>query len=392
MSKLKRMIGFKKLSLLICALLFDISIFAQSGVTIIDSIYSNGTYRSYRLYIPSNYSGIDSVPLILNLHGYSSNAEEQQIYTNFMPIADTAGFLMVYPQGLQDPYNSEPFWNAGIVSTSIVNDTLFLNQLIDSLSSTYNIDISRIYMTGMSNGGFMSHYMACFCNRKITAIASVTGSWFTWWPSCTPGKVIPVMQIHGTDDSTVPYNGNSDMVSIETIINNWVNINDCNSTPTYSMIPDIDTTDGSTAEHYQYFSNSFPKALVEFFKINNGGHTWPGASIIIGPTNQDINASAEIWRFFRQFSNSDFSTQLLSHNAIENTFTIYPNPAQKTIHVISTNDNIKTLEITDITGKVVYLKSLSGYQKHFIVDITNLAKGFYFVKLNNYQIKTIIKE
>ncbi len=370
-----------------------ISLFSQSGTTIIDSIYSNNLYRSYRLYIPANYSGVTSVPLILNLHGYTSNALQQQLYSNFMPIADTAGFLMVYPQGVPDIYYGNPFWNAGIMNVSYVDDTLFLNQLIDTLMSQYNIDPGRVFMTGLSNGGFMSHYMACFCNRKIKGIASVAGTWFHFWPTCNPGKVIPMLHIHGTADSSVPYYGNSTMLGADSTVQRWVIKNSCNPTPSYSMVPNINITDGSTAEHYQYFINSNPKSIVEFFKINNGAHTWPGAPYIIGTTNQDINASAEIWRFFRQFSSADFTTHVNLFNYNNAAFSVYPNPAKNLIF-ISSDETIKSISIIDLTGKIIFEKNIEGNKNLISINILHLDKGMYFLFINQKKFQTypLLKE
>ncbi|MCX7728755.1 MAG: T9SS type A sorting domain-containing protein [Bacteroidia bacterium] len=368
--------------------LFPIFLFSQSGVTVTDSIFSGGKYRTYKLYIPANYTGTLSVPLILNLHGYTSNASQQQTYSNFMPIADTAGFLMVYPQGVQDSYGN-PFWNAGTVATSIVNDTLFLNQLIDFLKLTYNINLSKVYVTGLSNGGFMSHYMACFCNRKITAIASVAGTFFNFWTNCSPGKIVPVMHIHGTADPTVPYNGNANMLGADSTVKRWVTKNACTPTPNYSMVPNTNISDGSTAEHYQYFISGNSKSIVEFYKINNGAHTWPGSPYIIGTTNQDINASAEIWRFFRQFSSNDFSTKV---NAIGQSeyVKIFPNPFNEFLN-IQYFENIRSVDITDLCGKQVISLKINESVESVQINMNLLEKGIYFVCINYSRKFKIIK-
>ncbi len=371
--------------------LFSLSVFSQSGMTITDSILSNGVYRSYVLYVPANYTGVGSVPLILNLHGYTSNAVQQQLYSNFMPIADTAGFLMVYPQGTKDTYGN-PFWNAGIVSASMVNDTLFLNQLIDSLKMSYNIDLSRVYMTGLSNGGFMSHYMACFCNRKITAIASVAGTFFTFWPNCNPGRVVPMMHIHGTADPTVPYYGNSTMTGADTTVKRWILKNTCNPSPSYSAVPNTNISDGSTAEHFKYFKTGNPKSIVEFFKINNGAHTWPGSPYIIGTTNQDINASAEIWRFFRQFSLTEFTTGIFdTKNDFNGSIAVYPNPLWDVLFVASDNI-IKTIEITDACGKIVLHEKFENGKKRLSLNMQELDRGMYILRVNGTFVHKIIKQ
>ena len=370
-------------------ILFVFALKSQTGNTIVDSIYSGGKYRSYRLYIPANYTGNNAVPLILNLHGYTSNALQQQLYSNFMPIADTAGFLMVYPQGVSD-MSGNPFWNAGTVSTSFVNDTLFLNQLIDSLKLLYNIDSGRVFMTGLSNGAFMSHYMACFCNRKIKAIASVAGTWFNFWPTCSPGKVVPVMHIHGTADPTVPYYGNSSMLSADSTVKRWVNKNYCIPVASYSAVPDINTSDGSTADHYRYFISGNPKSIVEFYKINGGAHTWPGSPYIIGTTNQDINASAEIWRFFRQFNANDFSTKVELMTVQTNTLLMYPQPVSDKLY-LECNDLIQDIKIQSISGQCIKEYHFDHPTKSIIVDLNFLNSGIYFVILNNQRAQKLIK-
>src|ERR1700752_2507296 len=262
-----------------------LSAFAQAQITVVDSIISGGIYRTYRLYVPAAYTGISARPLVFNLHGYTSNSLAQQQYTIFEPIADTANFLMVLPQGTKDGSN-QTFWNAGM-STSIVNDIAFLNALIDSLDLTYNIDLNAIYSCGMSNGGFMSHTLACESSNRFTAIASVTGSIFTtqYGSNCHPTRPVPVMQISGTADGTVSYNGSTGVMPVDSVVKYWVTKNVCNPVASFSNVPNINTGDGCTAEHYKY-SGGLSGSSVELYKIIGGGHTWPGSPSIIGVTNQ----------------------------------------------------------------------------------------------------------
>src|SRR4028119_1806215 len=85
---------------------------ASAQTTIIDSIQSGGIWRNYRLYLPANYNANTTPrPLILNLHGLGSNALEQENYGDFRPIADTAGFLTVAPNGTRSVFAQ--YWNAG---------------------------------------------------------------------------------------------------------------------------------------------------------------------------------------------------------------------------------------------------------------------------------------
>ncbi len=351
--------------------------FAQS--TVVDSIISGGIYRSYQLYIPAIYNGTSARPLIINMHGYTSNAIQQQYYSNFMPIADTANFLMVYPNGT---YNAgQRFWNAGMSST-LVDDKGFISQLIDSLKLQYNIDLNQVYSTGMSNGGFMSHTLACELSNRIAAIASVTGSIFTtqYGVNCHPTRPIPVMQIHGTADGTVPYAGNASqgMMPIDSVVKYWVVKNGCNTTPVFTNVPNTNTGDGCTAEHYVY-NNGTSGSSVELFKVIGGAHTWPGSPYVIGVTNQDFNASVEIWRFFRKYR----LNTLTSLNDIDKqniNFKLYPNPASHQLNFSFNNSNKSvSLTITDVLGKtVIHENNTTGN-----VAVAHLTPGVYFLSVES---------
>jgi polyhydroxybutyrate depolymerase len=358
---------------------------AQTGATVIDSINSGSLWRTYRLYKPSSYTGTQPYPLVLNLHGYTSNSFAQQIYGNFMPIADTAKFLVVHPQGTKDASN-QPYWNAGL-SSGGANDLLFLSSLIDTLKAHYNIDPNSVYSTGMSNGGFMSNYLACNLSNKIAAIAGVTGTMFSNWSfTCNPGRPVPVMHIHGTADPTVPYNGGSGMVAVDTLIKIWRVKNNCNPVPTTSAVPNINTGDGCTADHFLY-SGGTSGSTIELYRVNGGAHTWPGASVVVGTTNQDFSASVQIWRFFRKYKLNQLTSGM---NEFENSLqiSVHPNPSSEIIN-ISTDEEITT-NITDITGKKVITES--GDRS---INISRLEAGIYFLSIsqgNKRCVKKIIKQ
>ncbi|MBC7411987.1 MAG: prolyl oligopeptidase family serine peptidase [Bacteroidia bacterium] len=368
-----------KLNLLAAALLFALNTQAQS--TNIDSIVSNGLYRNFRLYKPAVYTGFTARPLIINMHGYTSNAADQQMYSNFMPIADTANFLMVCPNGTSS--NGSQYWNAGIGNTG-ANDIQFISDLITHLSLNYNIDLNRVYATGMSNGGFMSQTLACALNNKIAAVASVTGSMFTsQYTTCAPNRPVPVMQISGTADNTVPYAGTTNTLSITSLVNYWVTNNNCTTTPVVTAIPNTNTTDGCTAERSVY-TNGNAGSTVELYKIIGGGHTWPGAPITIGVTNQDMSASKEIWRFFRKYKLSQFTATHALNNV--NSVRLYPNPATNNI-VIEGVSATTLLKITDVLGKQIIT---TPYQN---IDISTLSTGIYTIEVvgTNQRLK-LIKE
>jgi len=357
--------------------LFFTSFISLSQTTIEDSIFTGGVYRSYRLYIPAIYTGTTARPLIINMHGYTSNAIQQQLYSHFEPIADTANFLMVYPNGTYS--GTSRFWNAGI-SPLAVNDISFLSNLIDSLKAHYNIDLNRVYSTGMSNGGFMSHTLACELSNRIAAIASVTGSIFItqYGTNCHPSRPVPVMQIHGTADATVPYLGNSTMQPIDSVVNYWVRKNNCNIIPTTIAVPNSSVTDGCTADHFVYSAGT-SGSTVELYRVNAGAHTWPGAPFPIGVTNQDFSASKEIWRFFRPFKlNVLVNTMEVDKQNLN--FSLFPNPANNQLQIKfdGYNQQLLSIEIVDICGKIV----LSENQHSKNIQIGQLNSGLYFITIN----------
>lgn len=354
--------------LLLSFFLFSSSLLI-SQTTVVDSIISGGIYRNYRVYVPAAYNGSTAWPLVFDLHGYTSSALNEQLYSNFMPIADTAHFLIVYPNGTL--ISGQPFWNAGFGAT--VNDVQFISNLIDTLSTQYNIDANSVYSCGMSNGGYMSHTLACELNDKIAAIASVTGSMSVLQKStCTPNRAVPVMQISGNADGTVAYAGSSTSLPIDTLVKYWVMNDNCNPTPAFTAVPNTNLTDGCTAEHYVY-SGGDNGSSVELYKIIGGGHTWPGSPFTIGVTNRDFNASLMIWLFFRKYHLDQFTSINELNEALD--ITIYPNPAMDRIN-ISVSGNVQ-ISIMDMNGKQV----LSSNNK--TIDVSALAKGIYFIHVSN---------
>ncbi|MBK8680410.1 MAG: T9SS type A sorting domain-containing protein [Bacteroidetes bacterium] len=366
---------------------------AKAQVSLIENIVVDGLTRSYRVYIPAMYDGSSAVPLLLNLHGYGSNAFQQEFYGEFRNIADTANFILVCPDGTFDIYGFQ-YWNCFVADNIGVDDVKFLSNLIDTISSDYNINANRIYSTGMSNGGFMSYSLAGELSERIAAIASVTGDiTYERFPAIMPTHPIPVMEIHGTADLTVPYDGTESFIPIEDVVNYWVEFNNCNPTPEVIEVPDTNPGDGCTATHFIY-SGGTNNADVEFFRINGGGHTWPGTIFILGVTNLDINASQEIWRFFSRYS-LDVLTDIFTTEMHSIKITISPNPVISNIIIASDgNAQISDVRIFDISGKSIYTdQSETTITK--TITIENFAAGIYTVmcKVNGkYQFQKIIKQ
>ena len=167
---------FQFCTALVAFTLLYLSTVGMAQTTITGTIKHDGLIRDYRLYIPKNFDSKKAVPLVFNFHGLTSNAQQQEFYGDFRGIADTAGFLLVHPTGTVSKTAGVPFWNVGLAVGESVDDVGFVEALIDSLQLKYTIDPNRIYATGMSNGGFMSYFLAC-SSLRFAAIASVTGYW-----------------------------------------------------------------------------------------------------------------------------------------------------------------------------------------------------------------------
>ena len=363
---------------------FSFSISAQQ--TINGSIMHDGIQRDYILYIPAIYDGNQDVPLVLNFHGLGSNANEQMFYGDFRDIADTEGFVLVHPQGTT--LNGSQYWNVGSPGSSgiPVDDVGFTEALIDELANLYAINLDRVYATGMSNGGFMSFLLACQLSEKIAAIASVTGSMtFDTYDNCNAQHPTPILQIHGTNDGVVPYDGNTTWIlPIEDVISYWVNYNNCQTNPTITTFPDLNPSDGSIVEHIVY-TDGDNASTTELMKVIGGGHTWPGSVFNLPGTNQDINASMEIWQFFSRF---DINGQL-SFNEFDNRqVVIYPNPTSSKINLsLNFSDDLNYELFTAKGNKLIFGTIKSSNQE---IDLSNLPPNVYFLKLGN-QVYKILK-
>jgi polyhydroxybutyrate depolymerase len=258
-----------------------------------------GHTRNYMVFLPKNYTSTIIFPLVIYLHSYGWIAKQGMKYTQLNQVADANDFIIVYPSG-------KPNWNSGIGenivwSTPNINDIGFIDALIDTLSNMYSIDLERVYATGYSNGGFMAYKLACQLSHRITAIAAVGGVISAdTLDECDPLHAMPVLHIHGTEDPFVPIEGTKSWHSVDDTLSYWTDFNNCDTVDTTNLL-DIDLTDDSTVEKINY-TNCSNNSNVIFYKVINGGHTWPGAGppgYSAGITNQDFNASVEIWNFFK---------------------------------------------------------------------------------------------
>ena len=183
----------------------------------------DGETRLYDVHVPPGYDGSSPVPLVADLHGRGSNKTDQASISGFKAVSDVEGFIVAYPLGLfgdaSDPEAQTgsglylaPCWNVGPCcgqcSDAGVDDVGFLRALVTAIAAEANIDLRRVYATGLSNGGTLSHVLACDASDVFTAAAPLASSGpFAPIPTCQPPRPIAVMQFSGTDDQVVPFDG-----------------------------------------------------------------------------------------------------------------------------------------------------------------------------------------
>jgi polyhydroxybutyrate depolymerase len=204
---------------------------------------------------------------------------------------------LVHPEALDD-IAGKSYWNIGGWSVSLHDDIEFIENLINLIMDKYSINSERIYSTGMSNGGFFSFHLACNLPASFAAVASVTGSMsYETFDSCNPRKPTPVMQIHGSLDVTVPFEGNDilNMKSIMDVMGYWQTNNQCDE---YLLsLPGILPGTTSWTETYLYDNCASGTQNILHYVIG-AGHIWPGSKFA---SIQDPNASQNIWNFFEQY-------------------------------------------------------------------------------------------
>jgi polyhydroxybutyrate depolymerase len=349
------------------------SIKAQTIIT--NTIVVDGLERNYRLAIPSDHDINSSVPLVINMHGFGSNAAEQEFYADMNRIAEREGFIICYPNGIANAWNVG--WNFG----SQADDVSFIDKLSDFLIQEYNLDTEKIYACGMSNGGFMSYRLACELNNKFAAIASVTGSIAPEYiDQCDPGREVPILQFHGTADNTVLYEGLEDVnIPIDSLIKFWTTNNSCSEEGDTMEIEDINTSDNSTVKRISY-ADCAGDSEVLFYKIDGGGHTWPGAFLNIGITNQDIKASEIIWEFFKSKSLNN-QTSSTDDQDLTSGLSVFPNPSVDAWNISTTMQLPVKVTVFDFQGKMILNQQLNyGEEK---LNINDLQHGIYVIQLSN---------
>ncbi len=261
------------------------------------SFVSSGEKREYLLYVPKTYDRTRPAPLVISMHGAGLWGASQRDISRWNELADAKGFIVVYPSGVGG--KGVRIWRAE-PGDDLAKDVKFISALIDTLSAHYNVDSSRIYANGLSNGGGMSFALSCTLSNRIAAIGVVAGAQTLAWRWCTDQRPMPMIAFHGTADTHIPYNGGASWLSSRPFPNiprwtaNWARRNHCQTAPVDSSItPDV------VRRTYTQCADGSPVVL---YTIRGGGHTWPGGMELpewfVGRTTRSIDATRLMWEFF----------------------------------------------------------------------------------------------
>jgi polyhydroxybutyrate depolymerase len=265
----------------------------------------DGYNRKYEVYLPEDYEPNINMPLVVSIHGSYETIEWYKKYTLLHEVADTSGFIVVYPQGLNQTWNGE-FIDPIAPSPVNTDDVGFISALIDTMHARFDIDLARVYCCGFSTGCEMTFRMAGECRQRFAAVAGIASTLFdeaNKWQLIGP---IPVLQMNGTADAFVPYyNGRDGLWPIREAIDYWLNTNHCTSQSDTLFVPDIVVGDNCTVQKISFTDCDSESELIHY-KIINGGHSWPGSAFTFGSEgnkNMDINANVEILNFFKNYEN-----------------------------------------------------------------------------------------
>lgn len=277
------------------------------AVTLARDLVVDGRPRHYLLFVPAGIVPDRRLPLVLAFHGGGGDGRGMARLTHFSDIAQRERFLVAYPDGVRRHWNDgRPLEAAG------VDDVAFVRALIDDVAATQPLDATRVYATGMSNGGIFSHYLATRLGDRLAAVAPVAGG-ITEALAADFHPVratLPLLIVHGTEDRIVPFDGGAVLRTRGRVVANaravalWREAAGLAGAGKVEALPDVDPDDGCRVVRTRWRAGA---REVQWLRIEGGGHTWPGGAAylpapLIGRTCRDLDASEAIWAFFAAHS------------------------------------------------------------------------------------------
>lgn len=276
------------------------------------TVTGGGADHAVRVFVPSSFDGA-ALPTVLSWHGLGSNGAEQAAYSGYEDLAEEQGFMVVHPTGVGTGAAGVRSWQLADDASGDRDDVAFAATLIDELVAGWCAEPTRIYSTGMSNGGYFTTRLLCELSDRIAAGVSVAGLYHP--ADCTPTRPVPLLAFHGTDDRVVPYEGGESVLSggdvppalaalfdqsIRDEFEEFVVDNGCEPAATDTFI------DSEIVVHsYEGCDGGFVMAL---FEVRFGGHTWPGSPLrdvvgdALGFTTGRVEATRDGWVYMREFS------------------------------------------------------------------------------------------
>jgi polyhydroxybutyrate depolymerase len=248
----------------------------------------DGVVRTYRLHLPKSRSSTSTlVPAVIVLHGAGATGKEVERRYHWDPLADREHFVVAYPQAMDLRWNDS-------ANPSGPDDVGFLRKLVDQLEATRGVDPSRVYVTGISNGGIMTYRAACALGDRLAAIGPVAA----WFPACVPAAPISVIHIHGLHDSVLTYDGGLGAPPVEEGLARWRTVDGCPAVAAPPTAPSVSISDEVT---WRTWHPCAAGTEVDLVTIATGEHEWPGAVPKPGndPVSHAIDATGAIWAFFR---------------------------------------------------------------------------------------------
>ncbi len=236
------------------------------------------------VYYPDSYDPSEPLPLLVGLHGYSHYGQGFEDYVQLRQHVDSRKFIYLYPNGMIDPWGNR-YWNATINCCDFwntgVDDSGYIQALVGQVKASLSVAEDRVATIGHSNGGNMGYRLACDAPETFSAIISIAGA--TWFDpaNCTADQPVHVLQIHGTNDSIVSYNGEESdpwtgtgYPGAEDSVRQWVAIDHCDETPDESLANiNLDYWINGAETTKKVWASCNPGGSGELWTIWGGSHS-----------------------------------------------------------------------------------------------------------------------